>query len=378
MKKKWLQMGIFFLWASLILAGCAGGFETVEEEAYRTERMEGVVVKSTRETQTKTGAPAPTSTPIPSLKERYEIPETSVFTFESGKLTVEGTVEVVAPEGNAMAAYALSPGGFSREKGNAIFAACGDTGIEKGTFFQTSNLPLWEEGEAQWSLAGDMAQVLFYRNKGELENVSGLQYNYERSGAEPVEGSEAEELRQQGEAFLEKAELGETFCVGRMSKMELEKGDTLYLIDFQRLVEGIPVMENFGFSDIIEGHDIWPLEGMRLGIDGEGVCFFCWEAPFAVGEEVKLGEMLPFPVIQQTMIALLKGEHERENRECRLEVSRLELCYRPQYTEEKGAVLVPVWNLLGTQNGSEGERTLLSVNALTGEEMSYRSWRGKR
>lgn len=378
MKKKWLQTGIFCLWASLMLAGCAGEFEQVEEAAYRTERIEGVVVKSVEETQTETGAPAPTSTPIPSLKERYEIPETSVFTFESGKLTVVGTVEVVAPEGNTMAAYALSPGGFSREKGNAIFAACGDTGIEKGTFFQTNNLPLWEEGEAQWVLTGDMARVLFYRNKEELENVSGLRYNYERSGAEPVEGSEVEELKEQGEAFLEKAGLGDVFCVGRISKMDLAEGESLYLIDFQRLVGGIPVMENFGFSDVIEGRDIWPLEGMRLGIDGEGICFFCWEAPVEVEEEVKLGEMLPFPVMQQTMISLLKEMYDRENRECRLEVSRLELCYRPQYTEEKGAVLIPVWNLYGRENDGKGEKVLLSVSALTGEQMPYRSWRGKR
>lgn len=455
MKRVFALVGILMVLAVLLLlTGCMSGFETEEEAAYRTERIEGVVVKSAEEAQMQTGRPQPTATPAPPLKEQYDIPEIATFNFESGKLTVTGTAQVVAPEGNAMAAYTLTPGGFTQETVDAIFAACcgttpmyggfsepyskgelakmvqglkaaallkEDKELEKdakalqkqienapeavqreqnrgqlkqqgtytatycaslpeelGLVFEASNLPLWEEGEAQWSLTGDMARVLFYRNKAGLKSVYGLRINHERNGAKLVEGTEAEKLKQQGEAFLAKAGLEETFSVGHMSKMELANGDTLYLIDYQRLVGGISVMENFGFSDIMEVHDIWPLEGMRLGIDGEGICFFCWEAPLAVGDEVKLGEMLPFPVIQQTMITLLKERYGKTDTGCTLEVKRVELCYRPQYTEEKGAVLVPVWNLLGTQNGGERERTLLSVNALTGEQMPSRSWRGKR
>lgn len=438
----------------LLLTGCMSGFETEEEAAYRTERIEGVVVKSAEEFQTQTGRPQPTATPAPPLKEQYDIPETATFNFESGKLTVTGTAQVVAPEGNAMAAYTLTPGGFTQETVDAIFAACcgttpmysgfsepyskgeltkmvqgmkvaallkEDKELEKeakalqkqienapeavqreqnrgqlkqqgtytatycaslpeelGLVFEANNLPLWEEGEAQWSLTGDMARVLFYRNKAGLKSVYGLRINHERNGAKLVEGIEAEKLMEQGEAFLAKTGLEEVFCVGPMSKMELANGDTIYMIDYQRLVGGISVMENFGFSDIMEVHDIWPLEGMRLGVDEEGICFFCWEAPIQVEEEVKLGEMLPFPVIQQTMITLLKERYGKTDTGCTLEVKSVELCYRPQYTEDKGAVLVPVWNLLGTQNGSEGERTLLSVNAFTGEQMPSRSWRGKR
>lgn len=454
MRRKWLKTGLFCLVACVVLAGCVSGFDTVEEEAYKTERIEGVVVKSAEESQTQTGRPQPTATPAPPLKEQYDIPEAATFNFESGKLTVAGTVEVVAPEGNAMAAYTLTPGGFSQETVDAIFAACcgttpmysgfsepyskgeltkmvqglkaaallkEDKELEKdakalqkqienapeavqreqnrgqlkqqgtytatycaslpeelGLVFEANNLPMWEEGEAQWPLTGDMARVLFYRNKAGLKSMYGLRISYERNGAKLVEGEEAEKLKQQGEAFLEKTGLAEAFTVGRISKMELANEDILYLIDFQRLVGGIPVMENFGFSDVMEGQTVWPLEGMRLGIDGEGICFFCWEAPFTVEEEVKLGEMLPFPVIQQTIVTLLQEGYGKTETECKLEVSRLELCYRPRYTEEKGAVLVPVWNLLGTQNGSEGEKTLLSVNALTGEQMPGRSWRGKR
>lgn len=454
MKGKWVKTGLFCLAVGVMLTGCVSAFERVEEEAYRTERIEGVVVKSTEEAQLETGAPAPTSTPAPPLKEQYEIPDTSGFYFESGKLTVVGTAQVVAPEGNAMACYALTPGGFTQETVDAILAACcgttpmysgfsepyskgeltkmvqglkaaallkKNTKLEKqakalqkqiekapeavrreqnrgklkqqgtytatycvslpeelGLVFEASNLPLWEEGEAQWSLKGNMARVLFYRNKAGLEDVFGLRLNYERSGAELVEGDEAETLKAQGETFLEKAGLKEEFTVGQVSKMELGNGDTLYLIDFQRLTAGILVMENFGCSDVVEGQEIWPLEGMRLGIDGQGICFFCWEAPLAVGEEVKLGEMLPFPVAQQTMMTLLRERYGNAETAYRLEVSRVELCYRPQYTEERGAVLLPVWNLYGTRNNNAKEQVLLSISALTGEQMHYRSWKGKR
>lgn len=56
---------------------------------------------------------------------------------------------------------------------------------------------------------------------------------------------------------------------------------------------GIPLMENFGFSDMgvkDSANTVWSLEGLRLAMDREGLCFFCWQSPMLVGEEIKPGE----------------------------------------------------------------------------------------
>lgn len=374
MKSKWMQAGLFCVAAGVMLTGCVSAFERVEEEAYRTERIEGVVVQDVADngTEMETGRPQPTQTPMPPLTEQYDIPDTYSFFFESGTLTVTGTAEIEVPEGNTMAVYELTPRDFSWEQLRVLWQACCKSDLaeqeEEGMSIQIQDISEWESGEC--------AQFTFYRNGEDRKSEYAYIRNYERMG-ESVLITDTEEgaaLRAQAEAFLVEAGLEEDFCVYRIFYAKAWK--ELYLIDFVRLVDGIQVMENFGFSDaeIGSNNEVWPLEGMRLGIDAQGIRFFSWEAPFDVGEEEKGGELLPFPVIQQTMMTLLRGSYG-SGKQTQLQVTRLQLCYRPRYTEEKGAMLLPVWNLYGTRNGAEEEKVLLCVNALTGEKMPYRSRR---
>lgn len=364
----------------IFLTGCGREFEVVQGDKYRTERVEGVVVQDAarRDTVERTGAPAPTSTPKPPLKEQYEIPENSNFTFTSGDLSVEGIAEVVAPEGNAMPCYRLTVVDFSQEVVEVLRnVLCESLPEESGLAFEVRNLPREEDGMAKY--LNQCARTVFYRNKEALKGLSNTLFaGRERMFTEEVQDENvAARLKAQGEDFLEKIGESGAFAVSRISEKKLDDGESLYLIDFQKQVRGIPLMENFGYSDreVLDNRiRLWSHEGMRLGIDAEGVCFFCWESPMEVGEEVKMGEILPFPVVQQTMITLLKENYEEKTD--RVKVTKMELCYRSRYMEE-GAVLLPVWNLYGATLGVNGTmgaaKLLLSINALTGEEMPPRS-----
>lgn len=251
------------------------------------------------------------------------------------------------------------------------------------TVFEVKNLPLDEDGNWTWSFqTGEYGQVIYYRNKTVLDTYNSLKTNFERGGAKEASRQDWEEMYAKGQAFLEEAGLKEDFAVGRIFEETPENGEKIYLIDCRRLAAGITLMGNFGFSDMEvkdSAYTVWSLEGLRLAMDGEGLCFFCWQSPMPVGEEIELGELLPFPVIQKTMETLLKQTYAEEAAMWKGE--RLELCYRPRYTEDTGAVLVPVWNLYGKKSLSVGEeseeRLLLSISAFTGEKMPYRTARGK-
>lgn len=251
------------------------------------------------------------------------------------------------------------------------------------TVFEVKNLPLGEDGNWVWSFkTGEYGQAIYYRNKTVLDTYNSLKTNFERSGAKEVPQQDWEEIYTRGQAFLEEAGLKEDFAIYRIFEETAKNGEKMYLIDCRRLAAGIPIMENFGFSDMEvkeSAYTVWSLEGLRLAMDEKGLCFFCWQSPMLLGEEIKLGELLPFPVIRQTMETLLKEIYAKEAAAWKAE--RLELCYRPRYTENTGAVLVPVWNLYGKKSLSEGneseERLLLSISALTGEKMPYRTARGK-
>lgn len=251
------------------------------------------------------------------------------------------------------------------------------------TVFEVKNPPLGEDGNWTWTFkTGEYGQIIYYKNKTFLDACDGLKMNAERSGAKEAAPQDWEEMYARGQAFLEEAGLKEDFAIHRIFEETLENGEKIYLIDCRRLAAGIPVMENFGFSDMEvkeSAYTVWSLEGLRLAMDEKGLCFFCWQSPILVGEEIKLGELLPFPVIRQTMETLLKQTYAEKAAVWKAE--RLELCYRQRYTEDTGAVLVPVWNLYGRKCLSDGneseERLLLSINALTGEKMPYRSARRK-
>lgn len=463
------------LGALMLFAGCGREFETVEEEAYRTDRIEGVVVQDAagrEDSAEATGAPAPTATPVPPIKEQYEIPETSSFYYKDGSLTLEGVGQVIAPEGSDMPCYALKLEDFSQETVAAIFAACCGTtpmytsfsqpysqeelehmvqGLEweaalnpkeekriqkriralqkematapetvkrersygllveetelvegqmvtstnvscsavpekLGMVLTVRNLPRGEDGEALLTFAsGNYARTVFYRNKQAMDNLQNTLFlGLDRMNTEEIkEEQKAEELKRQGEAFLESIGEEEEFYVSRISQKELNNGEMLYIIELRKQVQGIPLMDNFGYNDVNweENRDsYWSHEAMRLGVDAQGVCFFCWDSPMETGEQLQTGALLPFPVVRQTMLTLL-GESYGRGEETRLRVTSMELCYRSQYTEEKGAVLLPVWNLYGASVDEDDivgiEHLLLSVNALTGERMPSRSSRNK-
>lgn len=367
------------LTAGLALAGCARGFDTVAEDAYKTDRLEGVVVQNQTEDDSETtGRPAPTNTPAPPLRVQYDVPETCEMRFASGNLSVTGTAVVKVPEGNAMPVYALRPVNFSKEQLDTLLAACMDGNSEAEAVFTVEHYPQGAEGSISWAFGSDKSvKAEFCRNGQVAEACPSLRINFERGSFEEVpEGAERTSIEQRGLDFLEKAGLAEDFVLGHISIAKTQTEKTLYVLDFRRQVRGIALMESFGYSDLLEmGRILWQLEGLRLGLDEDGVCYFCWESPVEVGEEVKAGALLPFPVIEQTMVTLLKKKYEATQTNV-LTVGRLELCYRPRYQEGEG-VLVPVWNLYGTQNKGAWEKLLLSVNAQTGESMPQRSRRGK-
>lgn len=162
------------------------------------------------------------------------------------------------------------------------------------------------------------------------------------------------------ETFAEETEDAGEFRISAIKLVKNEIGQYAYLVECQRVAEGISCANVESESTVGESEEYlkrWVYESYELVIDNDGIRAFEWNSPMKItGTEVEEAAMMSFDesmvVFEKMMPVLYEAESKEEwINSAQFEISDVRLEYvrvLKQNSVDEG-LLIPVWSFYGTK-----------------------------
>lgn len=166
------------------------------------------------------------------------------------------------------------------------------------------------------------------------------------------------EAREAAERLI--AQTGAPFQPAKIKLMVNENGEHAYLVDCQRVIDGIPCAIVSGAAYVEVTNDYggqWAYEGFKVVVGNDGIITFRWNSPLNVGEhETSESAMLSFDeimtIFEKMMAVVYEPEAKNESiqyTDYEIDELRLELIRVIKENSIDDGLMVPVWCFYGTK-----------------------------
>lgn len=186
------------------------------------------------------------------------------------------------------------------------------------------------------------------------------------------------------------SDTGVPFQAAKIKLMVNQNGEYAYLVDCQRVIDGIPcaIVSGLGVTYAEDADDYaaqWVYESFNVVVGNDGIITFRWNSPLTIGDlEASESAMLSFDNIMGIFEKMIPIMYEPESKDTQNNVTlhidelRLELIRVLKENNIDKGIMIPVWRFYGVKtvsftgnDGAEyttfGERDCwLTVNAVDG------------